>query len=150
MIACNTATTRCIETLRRKYPEISFVGTEPAIRLAVKSGAKRILVMATPGTVRSERMHDLTRRERQPGQEVKLVACPGLAQAIEHGKDIDAVLRDNLSEVKGNYDCVVLGCTHYSLIRDKIQEIFKSAKVIDGNEGVANRVAEIRASKIPS
>ena len=59
VIACNTVTTRCIDYLRNKYPDIVFVGAEPAIKQAVKSDAKNILIMATPGTIKSERVKSL-------------------------------------------------------------------------------------------
>ncbi len=142
VIACNTATTKCIEMLRELYPELKFVGTEPAIKLATKSDAKNILVMATPGTVHSERMMSLLKENQKEGQEVELLACSGLADAIEEEKEIDKVLASLLESVR-QPDLVVLGCTHYSLIKEKIQNYFPRATLIDGNEGVARRVAEL-------
>ncbi len=139
VVACNTATTRCIEGLREDYPELDFVGTEPAIKLAVETGAKKILVMATPGTIESERMESLLEENQKLGQEFVLLACPGLADAVEKGEGIDEKLQELLEETSG-YDCVVLGCTHYSLIKDKIQKYFPDAKIIDGDRGVAKRV----------
>ena len=139
VIACNTATTRCIDKLRKIYPDLKFVGTEPAVKLAIMSGAKKVLVMATPGTIKSERLLALVRDNEKQDQEVDLMACPGLADAIEKDEDIDGVLDELLKDVK-EYDAVVLGCTHYSLIKNKIQRYFPNAKLIDGNEGVAKRV----------
>ena len=141
VIACNTATTRCIDGLREKYPNLIFVGTEPAVRLAAKTGAKKILVMATPGTANSERLAKLVHDNKQTGQTIDLLPCAGLADAIEKNEGIDAVLNSLLSEVQA-YETVVLGCTHYSLIKDKIQGHFPKAVLIDGNEGVARRVKE--------
>ena len=142
VIACNTATTKCIEKLRELYPELKFVGTEPAIKLATKSDAKEILVMATPGTVHSERLMSLLKENQKEGQKVELLACSGLADAIEEEKEIDKVLASLLEGVR-QPDLVVLGCTHYSLIKEKIQNYFPRATLIDGNEGVARRVAEL-------
>ena len=142
VIACNTATTKCIEKLRELYPELKFVGTEPAIKLATKSDAKEILVMATPGTVHSERLMSLLKENQKEGQKVELLACSGLADAIEEEKEIDKVLASLLEGVL-QPDLVVLGCTHYSLIKEKIQNYFPRATLIDGNEGVARRVAEL-------
>ena len=139
VIACNTATTRCIDKLRKIYPDLKFVGTEPAVKLAIMSGAKKVLVMATPGTIKSVRLLALVRDNEKQDQEVDLMACPGLADAIEKDEDIDGVLDELLKDVK-EYDAVVLGCTHYSLIKNKIQRYFPNAKLIDGNEGVAKRV----------
>ena len=65
VIACNTATTKCINRLRKLYPELKFVGTEPAIRLAARTGAQKILVMATPGTIKSERIEKLLKDNRK-------------------------------------------------------------------------------------
>lgn len=142
VIACNTATTNCIEKLRQKYPELKFVGTEPAIKLATESGAKKILVVATPGTVKSERTMLLIKKNQKSNQEIELLACPGLAEAIENNQNVDEILNKLLSGV-GEFDYVVLGCTHYSLIKDKIQKIFPRARIVDGNIGVAKRVKEL-------
>lgn len=142
VIACNTATTRCIKMLREKYPELKFVGTEPAIKLAAKSDAKKILVMATPGTVEAERTLQLVKENRQNGQEIELLACPGLADAIEKNEGVTEVLDGLLANID-EPDLVVLGCTHYSLIKDKIQKYFPQAKLIDGNDGVARRVRNL-------
>ena len=142
IIACNTATTNCIDDLRARFPRLKFVGTEPAIKLAVESGAKKILVLATPGTVKAERTISLLEQNQKAGQEIDLLACPGLAEAIEHDENVDKVL-DGLLNGVDEYDCVVLGCTHYPLIKDKIQRYFPNASLIDGNDGVAKKVKEL-------
>lgn len=144
VIACNTATTRCIDKLRQEYPELKFVGTEPAIKLATDSGARNILVMATPGTIGAEQTLRLVEENKRDGQKIRLLSCPGLADAIEFNDEIDKKLDELLLGV-GNYDCVVLGCTHYPLIKDKIGKYFPDAKIVDGNRGVARRVKEIIA-----
>lgn len=142
VIACNTATMRCIERLRDEYPELEFIGTEPAIKLAAETGAKEILVMATPGTIQSERMEKLIKENEDVGQMYHLLACPGLADAIEHDEGVDEKLNELLRNAP-KADCVVLGCTHYSLIKDKIQRFFPEAKIVDGNKGVAQKVKEL-------
>ncbi|MBQ3474122.1 glutamate racemase [Candidatus Saccharibacteria bacterium] len=139
VIACNTATTRCIERLREDYKDLEFIGTEPAIGLAVETGAKNILVMATPGTIESERLGSILKKNQKQDQKFTLLACPGLADAVEANKGIDEKLKELLTGVE-NVDCVVLGCTHYSLIKDKIGKYFPGAEIVDGNKGVAKRV----------
>ena len=139
VIACNTATTRCIDYLRSTYPDLKIVGTEPAIKLATRTKGRKVLVMATPGTVESERMNSLVQENKKDGQEIKLLACQGLADAIEEDDNVDGVLDGLLRGIEG-FDIVVLGCTHYSLIKDKIQAYFPNAVLIDGNKGVAERV----------
>ena len=149
VIACNTATTRCIKKLREDYPEYPFVGTEPAVKLAANSKARNILVLATPGTIHSERLETLVHDNQKANQKIKLLSCPGLADTIELNlKNNPAKIKAKLSELlentdKDSYDCIVLGCTHYSLIKPEIKEFFPSANLIDGNLGIAERVKSL-------
>lgn len=142
VVACNTATTRCISRLRDDYPEVMFVGTEPAVKLALESGFSKVLVLATPNTIKSKRMKELV-----GSAQVDLLACPGLAETIEKYYDTDMKkVREKLEElltVDESYDAVVLGCTHYPLVREEIQKFYPKAVLLDGAEGVARRVKEI-------
>ncbi len=143
VIACNTATTKCINKLRAKYPDILFVGTEPAIKVACDKNYKNTLVLATPGTISSKRVKKLLRDNKKENQNITLVACDNLANAIEtyNNKLIDKLLHEYLSIYKKqNIDAIVLGCTHYPIIKDKLQKLFPKATIIDGNKGVAKRV----------
>ena len=148
VIACNTATTRCIKRLREEFPNMPFIGTEPAVKLAANSDAKKILVLATPGTIHSERLEALVKDNQKKGQTIDLLACPGLADTIEFNLDednskIEQKLDELLKDTDKDYDAIVLGCTHYSLIKPMIQKYFPSAELIDGNEGIAKRVGVI-------
>ena len=148
IIACNTATTQCIDPLRRDFPSLQFIGVEPAIRLAAKTNANQILVLATPGTIKSARTKLLVQKNQHLNQEIKLLACPGLAETIEHNlTSRPDRIHDKLAELLSNLDftpdAVVLGCTHYSLIKPEIQSFFPEAKLIDGNSHVAHQVQQI-------
>lgn len=140
IIACNTATTRCRKQLMKKYPELVFIGTVPAVKLACDKGYKNILIMSTPATNESERLNELITQNRREGQNLYPVACYGLADAIENDvpQAVEIIL-DSLKEQYGekNIDCVVLGCTHYPFIREDIEKRFPNAAVIDGSNGVA-------------
>ena len=147
VVACNTATVKCIDRLRADYPELKFVGTEPAVKLALNSGASKVLVLATPNTIESERVHLLAHENAQPGQKVDFLACPGLAETIEKYYDSDLErVREKLSGLlvrDESYDVVVLGCTHYPLVAELISEYYPEARLVDGADGVARRVGEI-------
>ena len=82
VIACNTATTRCMKKLRKIYPELIFIGTVPAIKMACDNNFKNTLVMATPATIESERTSELVRDNKRIDQNIYLVPWFGLAQAI--------------------------------------------------------------------
>ena len=145
VIACNTATTQCINHLRSKYTNMIFVGTEPAIKVACDNNYKNTLVMATPGTITSERTHELVETNKKDFENIYLLACDKLANAIERKDDmeIDNLLNKFLLPYKNKkIDAIVLGCTHYPHIKDKIQKYYPNAKLIDGNEGVARRVKQ--------
>ena len=151
IVACNTATVKCIERLRKEYPDLQFVGTEPAVKLALRSGAEKVLVLATPNTIASERLHLLAKKNASTWQKVDFLACPGLAETIEkyHGGDNRkiAIKLNELLSLDDSYDAVVLGCTHYPLIREQIQRFYPNAVLVDGNDGVARRVKALVKSK---
>ena len=146
VIACNTATTRCINRLRKMYPDMIFVGTEPAIKVASDKNYKNTLVMATPGTIKSERTHELVKLNKKRNQNITLLPCKGLADVIESGNkdNINKVLHKLLDKyVNDDIDSIVLGCTHYPHAKKNIKELFPKAKLIDGNKGVTKQVVKL-------
>jgi glutamate racemase len=152
VVACNTATAAAVAALRAALPGVPVVGVEPGIKPAVaatRSG--RIGVMATATTLRSARFLALL-QTHAGGAEVHLQACHGLATAIETG-DLDApALRERVERHAAplrdaGVDTVVLGCTHYPLVRGLIEQAFGSTvQVIDTAEAVARRTVEVCAA----
>lgn len=143
VIACNTATTRCMKYLREKYKDIIFVGTVPAIKVACDRNFKNTLVMATPATIESERTMELIRDNIRKDQNIYLVACPGLANAIEDNdqEKIKEILKDTFREYKDKeIDSIVLGCTHYPFIKEDILKEMPGVILLDGSRGVAMEV----------
>ena len=137
VVACNTVTAQCIEWLRNKYA-FKIIGIQPAVKPAV-SANKRCLVLATPATVESSALKELIKKT---GGNVTVKACPELAEYVEKEIFVCSVkdVTNLLPSVKT--DSVVLGCTHYSFIKDVIKE-FYNCPVFDGNEGTANHLCEI-------
>lgn len=143
VIACNTATTRCMKKLREKYQDLIFVGTVPAIKVACDNNYKNTLVMATPATIESERTNELVKDNIKKDQNIYLVPCLGLANAIERKDyyDIKKILKDIFNDYKDkNIDSIVLGCTHYPHIKKEIKEEMPDAILLDGSLGVAKEV----------
>lgn len=122
VVACNTATAHAAEALRAAYPTIPIVGIEPGIKPAVaQSAGGRIGVLATTGTVNSARFQALLQRHAS-GRAVTAVAAAGVVSHIERG-DLDSMalrrlVAQHVTPLHGaRVDTVLLGCTHYPLIR---------------------------------
>ncbi|MHB1315494.1 MAG: glutamate racemase [Christensenellales bacterium] len=147
VVACNTATSVAINEIRRIY-ELPVISMEPAVKpaLACLQGGKA-LVMATPSTLSQDRYRRLlTRLDCE--KDVVNLPCKELAGMIEKGdfsSGLDEYLKELLSSVQAAVDVIVLGCTHYIFIADRIQktakEIFgRQTACIDGNLGTVNQL----------
>ena len=147
IVACNTATTQTIDFLRTTYPGVSFVGTEPAIKLACDSGKPNLLLLSTEGTAHSPRTQTLIDANLRPSQTLTNLPALGLAEAIETCdlNKIRANLAQNFKNIKNpeQIDLVILGCTHYPLIKSEIQKFFPHAQLIDGGTGVARQTQKL-------
>ena len=86
----------------------------------------------------------LIKNNKKANQNIYLQACEGLAHAIEtdNEKDIDDLLNKYLS-LYHNIDSIVLGCTHYPYIKNKILKYFPNSTIIDSSQGVANELKRV-------
>lgn len=143
VIACNTASAICVDYLRKSYPSIIFVAIEPAVKCAYDSLEDNVLIMATKGTMDSDKFNTLYDKYHRDNFYLK--SCIGLANLIENGdKDkIRRYLKDNISEYKGKVNSVVLGCTHYPLIKNEIMEVLGNVTFYDGSFGVSKQLSNI-------
>lgn len=147
VIACNTVTVLMLEELRARY-SFPIIGIEPTISQALKD-CNSVLVLATNATVGSDRFQRLYKEalRNNPRASIQAVGCAELAGAIERmgaGESVDIERLLPTADVEG----VVLGCTHYSLIRERIAR-FYGAKVFDGNQGVARTLNSILSARDP-
>ena len=142
VIACNTATTSCMKRLRELYPDTIFVGTVPAIKVAYDHNYKNTIILSTPYTTKSKRVQELMRDYTRDDQELYLVSGENLASLIEDNNslEIDNVLNRILSPYKDKADSIVLGCTHYSLIKEEIEKVLPNVVQLDGCKGISEEV----------
>ncbi len=148
VIACNTATSIAINDLRKKY-SLPIIGIEPAAKPAIENrGQKKVLIMATPTTIREEKLHNLLKKFSAE-EFVDLIAMPKLVEYAESGefnsKEIEDYLKKQLQEFNLNdYSEIVLGCTHFPFFKEKIKKVVpQNINIIDGSKGVANRLKDI-------
>ena len=143
VIACNTATSADVSILRKEYPDVPVVGIEPALKPAVQfMEHPRVLVMATPMTIREEKFQRLMARYEKDA-EIYPLACPGIVEFVERGELNSAGLKAFLYRLlkpycEGTVDAIVLGCTHYPFVKDAIAEVMgNTVEFFDGGAGVA-------------
>ena len=146
VVACNTATSAAIRTLRKTYPELAIVGTEPAIKPAVeRHPGGRILMLATAMTVQEEKFQRLKAQYDEQAQIIP-IACSGLMEYVEQGilrgAEVEGYLLDKLEPyLKVPIDAVVLGCTHYPFLSGAIRRIVgRRPEIIDGSIGIARQL----------
>ena len=142
VVACNTATSAAIDTLRAQHPDLIVVGIEPAVKLAAKQFPGGCIgVMATPVTLREEKFNHLVQLCSADCTVIRLPA-PGLPELVEHGHgdspEADALLTEVLGPWKGKLDALVLGCTHYPFASAAIRRVLgENVALIDGGDGTA-------------
>ena len=143
VVACNTATSAAVRILREENPDLPIVGIEPAIKPASQlCDHPKVLVMATPLTLKEEKFSSLVARFAEKGEFISL-PCPGLMELVETGDLENPKLRNYLDALFAPYfdeniDGIVLGCTHYPHIKHLILEIWNDkVTILDGGEGTA-------------
>ena len=156
VVACNTATSAAVAILRKMYPSVPLVGIEPAIKPAVlQKPGSRIVVMATPMTLKQEKFQKLMKQYEKDAQIISL-PCPGLMEFVERG-DLDGDdLKKYLTELfwsvqEEKIDSIVLGCTHYPFAKKAIEQIVEHVgetgeipapigDIVDGGNGTAREM----------
>jgi glutamate racemase len=143
VVACNTATAAAIHVLRAEHPSLPIVGVE------------RIAVLATQGTLQSAKFQALL-ASQQSHAEFICTPCHGLADMIERSAEINNTtdliaacalfIRTSglFGTETGQIDTLVLGCTHYPLIKPYFrQAVGQQVHIIDNGQAVAKRTVQL-------
>jgi len=148
VVACNTASAWALPELERRFKVPVFGVTLPGVRAALAATRNhRIGVIATSATVRSQ-AYTRGILARCDAAHVVAVACPLLVPLVEEGwldhQVTDLVLREYLRPiVAGRVDTLVLGCTHYPLLKPAIRRIVgRKIRLVDSAATCAQFVAE--------
>ncbi len=148
VVACNTASAVALGALSDLLAPVPVVGVvEPGARAAVATGARRILVLATEGTVRGGAYERAIARIR-PEASVASVACPLFVGLAEEGWTDGQVPRLVAEAYVAPHrtpppEAVVLGCTHFPLLADAIAEACGSKAVLV--DSAATTAAQVKA-----
>jgi glutamate racemase len=153
VVACNTATSAALPQLQELLAVPVIAVLTPEVHAAVQATRnRRIGLLATQGTVDSGRYAELV-RSLDAGAEFFPVACPRLVPLIEsddpYGEQTELAVREYASALKeADVDTVILGCTHYPLIRPIFQRVFgRDVTLVFSAEETARDVSETLARK---
>ena len=142
VIACNTASAISKEYLRNKY-NVPIIAIEPAYKSV---NDESTLVMATKATINSDKFKILF--NTYDNHNTILLSCSGLADLIEEGNNDKIInyLENKIGKYKGVKN-VVLGCTHYPLIKGEIAKVLGPVTFYDGSIGVAKHTKDVLEEK---
>ncbi len=155
ILACNTATSSAIKHLRETYPSLIIIGTEPGIKPAIEqTKTGKIGVLATPATLQGAKYQTLAQTlSSQKSVDIFEQACPGLVEQIEKGemesKETKELLEKWLAPMReNNVDTIVLGCTHYPLVGQSIENIMEcNVSLIHTGEAISKHLLTLGTQK---
>ncbi len=153
VVACNTVSSTSLKWLKNKYT-LPIIGViEPGVREAVRTTKNNIIgVIGTRATIGSS-AYKLAIHKLNQNIKVYSKSCPLLVPIIEEERSnsevMKLVLEDYLPALKKkNIDTLILGCTHYPIIKEKIQEVMgKKVNIIDSANSIALEVQSILKSE---
>lgn len=150
VIACNTISVNCIQELRADFPHLPIVGTAPAVKLAASvSTNRKIGVLSTVATANSPYQAMLIERFASDCEVLNL-GTNELVPRIERGAfetELPGVLRDVLQPFQdAGVDALVLGCSHYPILRDEMQAIMgDGVAILDSGAAIARQLGRVLA-----
>jgi glutamate racemase len=153
VVACNTASAAALYHLRATFPDVPFVGMEPAVKPAAETSHSGVIgVIATVATFQGELFGSLVERFASDVQ-VLTQTCPGLVEAVEAGEldspATEALLRKHLAPLTAaRVDTLVLGCTHYPFLTPLIARVVgPGVHIVDPAPAVARQVGRVLAQR---
>ena len=164
VVACNTATAAAIDYLRAKYPEVPFIGLEPALKpAALRSKTGVVGVLATAGTFNG-RLYNETKAKFAKNVTVLAVVADEFVELVEAAAEpgtvavdgnrllsaaVEKVVRRRVEPLlRAGADKIVLGCTHFPHLKPVIEKVCAGrAEVIDPSEAVARQAKRVLAAR---
>lgn len=155
VIACNTVSATCLDELRNRFKNIPIIGViEPAAKKVAETCGlqNNIGIIGTKVTITSK-AYENSIRNYNNNLNIYEVACPAFVPLIEEGiiqNDImDLTIKYYMDDfIKTNkIDKIVLGCTHYPLIKENIKKLYPDIEIINPSSIIANTIEEILEKK---
>ena len=149
VVACNTATAAAIDTLRATWPDVPFVGMEPAVKPAALGSKTGVVgVLATRGTFKGRLYRQTSARVAGNVKIIETVADE-FVTLVERGEtdgvEAEAAVRTHLEPLlAAGADRIVLGCTHFPHLKPVMERIAAGrAVIVDPSDAVARRIRDV-------
>jgi len=148
VIACNTVSATCLDDLQFRYPSIPVIGIiEPAAERICESCSteNKIGIIGTKVTIQSKAYEEIIRRIN-PNLSIFSAQCPAFVPLIEEGIIQSDIMNLTIQYYMNDFilenrlDTIVLGCTHYPLIRGSIERIYPDLRIINPSEEIINSI----------
>lgn len=145
VLACNTTSANVLVELQDRYPTIPIVGViSSTVHYLLSTEKKRVLIIATNATIQSHKYRNLI-HEYDKEVEVYELATPKFVPLIESGdykNGIHDVISDYVLQYQDKIDAIILGCTHYPIVKDQIHEVLgENIDYISSSESISDEVA---------
>lgn len=148
VIACNTVSSTCLSYLQEKYPNIPIIGIiSPAAEVVANTCSREnnIGIIGTKVTIKSE-AYDSLIHGLNPLLNLYTTPCPTFVPLIEEGIIQNEIMDLSIKYYMDNFisynkiDTLVLGCTHYPLIRKNIEKLYPNLRIINPSEEILQRI----------
>ena len=148
VIACNTVSATCLNELKVRFPGLPIIGIiQPAAQAVAESCGKgnRIGIIGTKVTIKSRAYENLI-HELNPELSIHAISCPTFVPLIEEG-----IIENEIMDLSIQYyldhfikyhkiDTLILGCTHYPLIRDNIEKLYPQLRIINPSKEIVKSI----------
>ena len=136
--------------MKEEY-NIPIIGViDPAIKKLLKIGSKKVGIIATETTIQSNKYHDNIKKVNKD-IDVYSIACPKFVPVIESGKkdgeEIERLIDLYISQISDKIDTLILGCTHYTIIKDVIAKKYPKLNIIDPSIEVSRELKDYLINK---
>ena len=150
VLACNTTSSTVLERLQMTYPEVMIIGViDATVNDFINRKVANTLIIATVATIKSNKYPE-TIKQINSKIETFSLATPKLVPLVESGKykeGIYDVLHEYLDEYKERIQSIILGCTHYPILKEQIENVLPNIEYVSSSEAISKSVKDILSKK---
>lgn len=143
VLACNTTSANVLEDLRKIFKDTKIIGViDSTVQSFLKYDLNNVLIIATNATIQSQKYNE-TILTYKKSCHVEGLATPKLVPLIESGKYKEGIheqLNEYLENYKNQVDSIILGCTHYPIIKNQIQDVLGDITYISSSDSVSEQI----------